>query len=816
MYGVGHGCSVDWDEKPDKTASEIRSEVLPSFEIMPIRYDLDEDFSKIQSLYYLAEGQEYPEQLIEDLKLFIQVYRDWIDRQIEENKNVPPDLNDARDTLITRMRRAADRMERGVRLLEINPEVRKAFCLANQAMLMQYAHSQPEYAGDKRSTGSKSYREPRLSEYKDRRWRPFQLAFQLLTLPSVAFPEDPDREIVDLIWFPTGGGKTEAYLAVTAFQIFYRRMMHGNVAGGTTAIMRYTLRLLTTQQFQRAATLLCACEMIRRENSSILGQQEISIGLWVGASTTPNTFQEAFEIYQKLLEEDIPASPFQIDRCPWCGTGIVPEKKSPDLDLYGIQSSPESFSLYCPEPSCPFHKKLPIGVVDDQLYKTPPTLLLATVDKFARMTWVEQAGEFFGAGHRRPPELIIQDELHLISGPLGTIVGVYEIAIDALIDWNGEPPKVLASTATIRRADEQCKGLYARPVELFPPSGLKARDSYFARYDESQPGRLYVGFMGQGHTGSTTMIRLAAALLQGAVELGLAEHARDAYWTLIAYHNSLRELGKTLTFARDDIPARIKVIATDQARLRDLSGDNVEELTSNIAAPKLSGILDRLARRYDQDGDISLLACTNMFSVGVDVQRLGLMLVNGQPKSTSEYIQSTSRVGRGVPGLVVTLLSPSKPRDRSHYERFIAYHSALYRYVEPNSVTPFAPPARARTLHAVLVTMVRHALGLSDNREASDFSETLKGLDSVVNYIDQRVSEIDPREEEATMSELEDLIEDWEIRIQETDKRLVYSSYQPQRPSLLRTAGYTRKTGWDTLHSMRNIDRSCVIKIIEN
>jgi len=636
-----------------------------------------------------------------------------------------------------------------------------------------------------------------------------------MTLPSVAFPEDPDREIVDLIWFPTGGGKTEAYLGVTAFQIFYRRLMHGDRAGGTTAIMRYTLRLLTTQQFQRASTLLCACELIRRGIPE-LGHEKISIGLWVGGETTPNEFQKASDRYIELLAEERPSSPFQVDRCPWCGTEIVPRKKSTDPDLYGINATPTSFSLFCPEQTCPFHEELPVGVVDEQLYRQPPTLLLATVDKFARMTWLEKVSEFFGAGgKRRPPELIIQDELHLISGPLGTIVGLYETAIDALASWGGIRPKVLASTATIRRADDQCNGLFARPVELFPPSGLDAHNSYFSRTDNSKPGRLYLGFMGQGHTGSTAMIRVSAALLQSPKELQLTGDSLDAYFTLVAYHNSLRELGKTLTFARDDIPARIKVIARDLDNLRDILGDRTEELTSNIGGYKLSDMLNRLNLRCDQQDSISFLACSNMFSVGVDIQRLGLMLVNGQPKSTSEYIQSTSRVGRGVPGLVVCLLSPSKPRDRSHYERFIAYHSAIYRYVEPTSVTPFAPPSRERALHAVLVSLARHALNISANDGASSFREDLPGLSRAIDFIRRRVEQIDPDEAESTRLQIDDLVREWLSRI-ENSYSLVYDSGQTARETLLISHGQEKKDGWKTLNSMRNVDRSSIIKIIEN
>ena len=256
---------------------------------------------------------------------------------------------------------------------------------------------------------------------------------------------------------------------------------------------------------------------------------------------------------------------------------------------------------------------------------------------------------------------------------------------------------------------------------MFPPSGLDADDSYFVRFDREMPGRLYSGIMPQGHTPLTAMVHLSAALLQAPIDLPLTAPADDAYWTLVAYHNSLRELGKSVTLAHDDIPARISVIAETEDDVRRLPDDQILELTSNVPPAEIPAKLEVL-QRHRGEGAASFVASTNMISVGVDVPRLGLMLVVGQPKTTSEYIQATSRVGRTVPGLIVTLYSPSKPRDRSHYESFVPYHSALYRAVEPTSVTPFSIPARGRALHAGLVVMARHGLGWDANDDASLFN----------------------------------------------------------------------------------------------
>lgn len=812
-FGVGHGCSVGWGESIQDSVREIWTETIPAYEVPPLIYDVSGAGDVLSLPYLVRAAEEDPGDLVQSLNRFVDGYGEWIIGLEARLDDVPATLGDAARAVVDRLWRAEDRMRQGIALLQDDAIVRSAFGLANRAMLMQWVHGTDDRAGKRKSAREVVYTEPELSG--EWTWRPFQLAFQLLTLPSVADCQHPDRKVVDLIWFPTGGGKTEAYLAVAAFHIFHRRLTSRSSGAGTTVIMRYTLRLLTAQQFKRASRLICACERLRRRRETLLGDEEISIGLWVGQDAAPNRCEKAYKQYLEMRDQREPESPFQIEWCPWCGTELAPAKRSSDDSLYGIRSTTDRFELFCPNETCPFHERLPIQVVDEELYRRPPTLLLATVDKFARLPWVERAGAFFGGDDRRPPELIIQDELHLIAGPLGTIVGVYEMAIDSLASWEGRPPKILASTATIRRADEQCRALYARPVELFPAKGLKASDSYFARFDFERPGRLYVGVMGQGHTGSTNMIRTSAALLQAPVDLGLEGESLDAYWTLVAYHNSLRELGKTLNFGADDIPARLKVIARDQAARRELDTGNVKELTSRVKGSSLGRMLERLERRQWEDGAISLLVCTNMLSVGVDVQRLGLMLVNGQPKSTSEYIQATSRVGRGrVPGLVVCLYAPTKPRDRSHYEQFEDYHQAMYRYVEPSSVTPFAVPARNRALHAVLVTLVRHGIGLAGDVDAGLFDSQLEELERVRDLIIRRAREVDPREEASTKEQIEELIKEWE-EWATTYQTLRYDGYNRQQKAVLRSAGRDYTQGWDTLHSMRNVDRECVIHVMK-
>jgi Helicase conserved C-terminal domain len=814
VFAIGHGCAADWElVHGADTCLAVRSELMPRFEVAPVVTGGEDD--QVLSLARLADESVPTDDLRAQLNGFVDSYKTWIDNLPSAHTDIPSTLYPARDSLLERLVTAEERMRKGIDVLTKDPVMLRAFRLANLAMLMQMRHAKEDLAGTRRVKESReSYTPDYLSlSYK---WFPFQLAFQLLSLASVANSADKDRSVVDLLGFPTGGGKTEAYLGLAAFQIFLRRLRQANGGAGTTVITRYTLRLLTAQQFQRAASLVCALELIRRRFASEMGAEPITIGLWVGEGVTPNKYTKAAEKFSEILEAPNPTNPFQLEQCPWCGTELIPRARDDDVTTYGVRATQSSFAFFCPRTGCEFHEWLPVAVVDEQLFDLPPTFLLATVDKFARLAWEERGGVFFGSNVFPPPSLIIQDEMHLLSGPLGTTVGLYETAVEALIELHGVRPKIIASTATIRDAAQQAWALFGRKVQLFPPSGLIADDSYFAKTDTTRPGRLYLGLMSQSHTPHTTIVQVAAALLQVPLELSLTDRDLDSYWTLVAYHNSLRELGRTITLARDDIPSRMKVIATAEDNVRDISADAVVELTSNVSGYELPAILARLKRSATEADAVSVLASTNMLSVGVDISRLTLMLMNGQPKTTSEYIQATSRVGRGdVPGLVITLYVSTKPRDRSHYESFVPYHSALYRFVEPTSVTPFAVPSRQRALHAALVILVRHGCQLSGNADATNFRAKLPGVEKAIQQLVNRAKRVDFREADATASQLTDLAEQWErlaIETEESGRSLYYRASAPHT-SLLRDFG-AKGTGWETLHSMRNVDRQCHVGVI--
>ncbi|WP_331452430.1 helicase-related protein [Streptomyces sp. SS162] len=818
-HAVGHGCAVREERGGDGGVELLSCEALPCAEVPAIRAGGPLD-APVLTISHLADPAVGRDQLRKELAEFAAAYHAWYGEQ--RFVEVPPWGREAAERILERVRQAVTRIEAGVRTLcdPDRPELLDAFRVAQRAMLLQMRHSAPDQAGQRRRRADPVALDPPVDP--EATWRPFQLAFFLLTLDGVADPGHRDRETTDLIWFPTGGGKTEAYLLLAAFTIALRRIR--GEGGGTTVLSRYTLSLLTTQQFQRAATTICALEHLRRTEPGLgLGEEPVTIGLWVGDTTTPNKYQAAKDAFDEQRQASHPEDVFILDRCPWCGTRILPPARSSVRADYGVRAEPDAFDFHCPRDECAFHDVLPVAVVDQHLYDEPPTFVLGTVDKFARLAWEPASGRLFGAGTGgRPPSLIIQDELHLLTGPLGTTVGLYEAAILELCTGpDGRPPKIVAATATIRRSAEQVRALHHQDVQLFPPSGLDARDSFFAVPDTGRPGRLYLGVMAQGHTAGRGAVATTAAMLQGVHQL--PEEHRDAYWTLVAYHHSLRELGRTVTAAGDDIPAQLRGL-DEGAGTRRLVGEQVQQLDSSVKRAEQPILLDRLEKPWTDPRSVSFLPCTNMLSVGVDVKRLAYMLMQGQPKTTAEYIQATSRVGRHhVPGLVVTYFNATRPRDRSHYETFMDYHRALYRYVEPASVTPWSPPARRRALHAALVILVRHRLGLAAENQAGRITGHKEEAGRIADVLAARAATAErgafgPGADAVradVRAELGRLLDDWyrQAAIAAAEGRDLYYRNQGKGQDNLLKAFEQRYGLWDTPNSMRSVDRECQITV---
>lgn len=744
-WAVGHNTSVERVDGNATTVTTVRTTQLPCFEVPPVDHRKIEDATMAMADLAKLDGKG----LRNALTPLVEAYDKWIDDQgrVQLDRDT---LEKTRTDLLQKAERAKNRIAEGIALLESNAEAHRAFKLANQAMHVSALQA------------DKVREDPRYSKDRLPEWRPFQLAFILMNLPSLADPTHADRKLAELIYFPTGGGKTEAYLGLISFVLLLRRIRAQGTAHegrGVAVILRYTLRLLTLDQLGRAATLICALEELRRRNPKELGNARFTIGLWVGASASANRL---IDVHKELSDytSGKTNSPFPLTTCPWCGDPI----KIQNIKLVDVEGKPtkKNFAraaVYCDSTSCLYTEAkvpglgLPVLFVDEQIYQEIPCFIVATVDKFAMMPWRGDAGMLFGrATHLEetraygvmheppksatrvadgllPPELIVQDELHLISGPLGTMVGLYETAVDYLCERSAaappRPPKVVCSTATVRRAREQIQALFGRPMSLFPPRGITDGDNFFSRVDENKPGRLYVGVGAPGRALRAVSVRTYAVVLAAARKhfdpKGDPKQPADPYMTLVGYFNSLRELGGMRRLVEDEVANKVRDIEEGKRPLlfvgpHPWAGDRKlelpAELTSRESTERVKETKRRLAaRRTSTDPEpLDVVLASNMISVGLDVDRLGLMVVTGQPKTTSEYIQATSRVGRSYPGLVVACLNVMRPRDRSHYERFAAYHESFYREVEATSVTPFSGQALDRGLVGMLVSMVRHAI----------------------------------------------------------------------------------------------------------
>ncbi len=872
-YGTGLGVSVDWDIDESGSGS-LWSDFFPVYEVPPISFELPENQTfedKHLSMKYLSDlCVTGIDSKLDSLARLVDLYRNWVDELEEVASTLHTRFQPAAARNIADCRRACERMYSGIKVLRDDPNAYDAFALANRAMFMQRVHLRMQsktsnidrYPGDEQISELLRNMDYRREDDRDCRWRPFQIAFMLMDVSSVVDDKSPERDVVDLIWFPTGGGKTEAYLGLTAFAIFYRRLSHLYESGGTNVIMRYTLRLLASQQFTRAATMICACESIRRDcevrKSSYpvyeLGREPITIGLWIGSTHIPNRNADAKKHLEELLNVKEPFllrsqkerhNKFQVLKCPWCGTKLVKDNKDKRIiGLWGYKlRDGKHFYMSCTHEDCDFTYRLPIQIIDEELYENPPTLLFGTVDKFAMLPWDGRIGAFFAVdSNNRSPELIIQDELHLISGSLGTIVGLYETAIDAICSQKGVRPKIVASTATIRRAKEQCSALYNRDVVQFPPSGLDAGDSFFAReasisHKTGVYGRKYVGLMPSGKTKAMMQVRTMAALLQRVHMMELPDEVKDKLWTLTVYFNSLRDLGKASTLVDDDVKDFIIRTANRMfASRRIIVG--ADELTSRVTTTELNETLDKLEkveystskkRRYASN----ILLATNMISVGIDIARLNVMLLVGQPKLTSEYIQASSRVGRSYPGVAFVQFDATKSRDRSHYEGFKAYHGSFYRFVEPTGATPFSKPARERALHAIVTSILRHRAGFSEDKDAGNFDEDYYAgiVSETQRFIVERLEQMNLRSHSGAETGTDDVREEIQTFVSWWHRK-AKSAAKSERPlyfgrrfmvkppgdeveRLFRQYGSSgHDNSLETLSSMRNVDTQVEGKIL--
>lgn len=828
-YAIGHGVGVNYVFKND--ICTLETTWLPSAEV-PI---VDHRQIKGLNVSMMELAKMSKKELDINLRKITKAYSKWINEKKNQLPSIPEDLHSLVEQNIGHIQQIIQRIDNGREALLEDDIKLQAFRFANKVMAVQQGQSR--VALTYRSSGK------RIEPTYDGTWRLFQLSFLLMNIEGVSDHKHPDRDLVDLLWFPTGGGKTEAYLGVAAFLIGLRRLKgtphKPDTYAGTTVLMRYTLRLLTIQQFQRATAMICAAEHIRQKDIRTWGIEPFSIGLWIGQSSTPNSINEAEEKLQQIKDgnEVTDGNPIQLEHCPWCGSSLTAKN-------YSFEKYKQK--IPCSNKHCRFSKKsgIPAYTVDEVIYNQVPTVIIGTVDKIAQIAWNRRFCELFGKkthyspiegfvndveykkyhnmnGQRipteeidylKPPELIIQDELHLISGPLGSLTGLYELAIDYLCQYNGRGPKVIASTATISGAEEQVKRLYGRKLSQFPIAVTDSRDNFFSYQVplEEKPGRFYMGVCSPGVSGAIHTVHTYAALLSAVRSMDV-DDSIDPYWTVLGYFNTVKELSGTSTKLEDEIPIRLKLLNES----KETNGVTYEELTSRKKAAEIPKVLSAIERKYDDNG-LDVVLATNMISVGVDIDRLGLMVMHNQPKTVSEYIQATSRVGRKYPGLVVTLFNSMRSRDLSHFERFKAFHEAMYLHVEPTSVTSFATGSLERGLTGLIVGMIRQAdYALQKETSAVHFREN-SVTEEILDFVIKRAVSTGEINTEAIKSEINRIYQWWEeIATQEEKLSYRQSKEHGRTKHILRD--FKEKTNYKhakpVLNSLRNVEGE--IKIVE-
>ena len=905
--------------KPD-----LRTDFVPLFTASMPKFDLEEN-ALLSSDELNAEmlSNLSPNELYNRLIKLVELYKIWIEDNSRNLKEVPSYYTKIADNIISNENTALDRIKRGIELIRDEDLVYTSFCFANKTIALQNS-----WGNDKQ-------------EFK---WWPFQIAFFLMSLEDIFYEDSNNKDFLDLLWIPTGGGKTEAYLGIMAFTIALRRLKayeNNETGAGTSIISRYTLRLLTVQQFRRTLKMVTAAELLRIDKSSkgigwrpdyseingdwIYGSTRFSTGLWVGGGVSPIHLLKSGGAIDVLEEKNVelgynPGDPAQILKCPICGSWLsVPNsglndevnklhiivksslsEKDLNSTLYGsfedndiinlknieskqlhegyyslsfeiygkftrnqfvsdiltpitdneceiaslgrfnigyfnslnaierISEDDEGvfdFEIWCTNPECklnniewvegcpysdddkkdfpdgnskrviysPFEMNtrmpIPAYVIDDHVYTRCPTIIISTADKIARLAFESRAGAIFGNvnyfnkyyGYNRDamfpknvsqnlkkfnkkikplyaPDLIIQDELHLIDGPLGSLFGLYESVVSAIIEKQGGNPKYIASTATISNADKQVDVLFSKKLFQFPPHGLDISNNFFVKersveeaWDEETAGRVYLGVYAPGRGPMTPQVRLWGRMFNISNENKDLEKNINKYWTVVGYYNTIKELGGALALYRDDIINRLENISGVENKNR-LSDDNKEELSSRISSTDLPIILDDLERDGENPKYDAIFA-TSMFGTGVDVSHLSLMLMNSQPKTTGSYIQATGRIGRKTGGLIVDFFKAGRPRDLNHYEMFASYHSRINLGVEPVSVSPFSQGCISRGLGPALVAFLRNSPNLNVNWASDDGKKPIKNLNSfkdifdITCFIENRLNEMDNIEE---------------------------------------------------------------------
>lgn len=750
ILGRGRNCAATWDDAVEGRTSWVKSDFIPEYEFPGVSAAL-KGFDKFFFSMRFMSNPKNKAGIFERLNVLADSYGKWIhEKLISDDKMSNAEFKDKiGDKVISHCSEALDRIREGIAVITNDEVAFDAFCFMNRSMLLQrniMSYSKKHGAGIE--CNFRDFVDPRKPD-TDFDWRPFQIAFILMNLSGIVNPEHKDRDVVDLLYFPTGGGKTEAYLGLMAFVIANRRLRTSdaseyNADGGVTAILRYTLRLLTTQQRDRITKMVVAAELIRQKTYPKYGKEPISIGFWVGGGVTPNKFDELVEKADKPGEAKRKRNLLykQLLTCPFCGKPLTE-------DEFYIDPDRKSAAIYCADRNCMFYKykqnriRIPVYLVDEEIYAKCPTIILSTVDKFARLPWDIKTNALFG----RVDRVCSRDGY---------------VAIGEEHKRHNRTQELPTSTLT--------------PIRPFLPPEL--------------------------------------IILQTSYQLAQRDEYKDVidpYYSLVGYYNSIRELGGAVRLLQDDIPKRIYRIKTkyNMDKVRYLN--KKVEITSRMSSYEIPNKLRQLEATCDSKDCLDTAVATNMIAVGMDVDRLGLMVVTGQPKQNSEYIQATSRIGRAFPGLVFTLYNPYRPRDLSHYENFTGYHSQLYRFVEGTTATPFSARARDRVMHALIISAIRLKYPeMASNERAADIAALSDiQMSEIKALILDRLNIVKPEVRLDAENEIDQFIDWWKM-LAAQGKPLRYYVYGTDKYNrLMNYYGQSCKdTEKATLSSMREVENA--------
>lgn len=588
---------------------------------------------------------------------------------------------------------------------------------------------------------------------KSTAWRLFQLVFIVRNLPVLAAREWTDvnaSEDVEVLWFPTGGGKTEAFLGLLITALFFDRLRDRQE--GTTGLLRLPLRLLSLQQFQRVVRIVAVADQVRQRT---VGGKEFSVGYWIGQGGSPNKVEpkEGAE-----WEQDPSACQKyrKVRQCPYCDAEV------------SLRFDRARWTLVhrCSSGKCGNGGDLPLYIVDDDLYRFLPSVVVGTVDKLAAFGFQQRFSNLLGwAAARCPrhgftprleclvpgcrqkvvsatikdpvPSLHVQDELHLLKEDLGAFDGHYETAVLKVQEHvpNGRPWKIIAATATIEQYDWHVSHLYCKTARRFPCPGPSWGDTFYAT-TQDRLSRIFIGLLPFNRSHINSMIsllwyfhsellhlrnRLAADAAALCLELGVSPDtpAHVIERTIRDYEISL-----TYVLTRKAGDQMAESLATQIAGyLRDEGQEPLEtrSLTGQSTGEDIEAILaaiDRSAQRpVGQPAEVDAVIATSMISHGVDIERFNFISFFGMPRMTAEYIQASSRVGRAFPGLVVVVFSPARERDRSHFHHFEKYHQYLERLVEPAAINRWARFAVKHTLPGIVIGYLINVLGRRSQRK---------------------------------------------------------------------------------------------------